>query len=143
MTVKMPIVSSILRSIKDKGLVNYQKYEYVELTKKQANVGKEVRRRHHILLTFLTEILKTEFMTADEDACKMEHTLNSATMYSPDVMEFIQTCPRLGDDWLQYLEEYRAHGGVPEKCQAPCKAYWAEFKKRNYITNTWSPDVPQ
>ena len=75
MDVKMPTVSSMLKSLNNKGLVYYEKYEYVELTKDGAEVGKEMRRRHKILLKFLTKILKIEFIIADEEACKMEHTL--------------------------------------------------------------------
>ena len=33
MDVKMPTVSSMLKTLKNKGLVNYEKYKYVELTK--------------------------------------------------------------------------------------------------------------
>ncbi|MBC2711826.1 MAG: metal-dependent transcriptional regulator [Desulfosarcina sp.] len=129
MDVKMPTVSSMLKTLNGRGLVYYEKYEYVELTKEGAAVGKEMRRRHEVLFKFLTEILKIEFKTADEEACKMEHTLSSATLDSfTDFMEFIQTCPRAGESWLQYFEEYRTHGRRPEKCQARSETFSCEFK---------------
>jgi DtxR family Mn-dependent transcriptional regulator len=119
MDVKMPTVSSMLKNLNNRGLVNYEKYEYVELTKDGADVGKEIRRRHEVLLKFLTEILNIEFKIADEEACKMEHTLSSTTLDSlTDFMEFIQACPRDGESWLEYFIEYRLHGRRPEKCQA-------------------------
>ena len=131
MDVKMPTVSSMLKTLNSKGLVNYEKYEYVELTRKGADVGKEMRRRHGILLKFLTEVLKVEFDTADEEACKMEHALGADTLETlVDFMEFIQTCPRTGENWLDYFEEYRKHGHVPEKCQARSKAFSCGFKDR-------------
>lgn len=111
MDVKMPTVSSMLKSLNSKGLVNYEKYEYVELTKAGAKVGKEMRRRHKLLLRFLTEILNIEFKTADEEACKMEHALGSVTLDSlADFMAFIQTCPQAGENWLHGFEEFRLHG---------------------------------
>ncbi|MCG6908944.1 MAG: metal-dependent transcriptional regulator [Deltaproteobacteria bacterium] len=129
MDVKMPTVSSMLKTLNSKGLVNYEKYEYVELTKKGADIGKEMRRRHGILLKFLMEVLKAEFDTADEEACKMEHALGPDTLESlVDFMEFIQTCPRTGENWLDYFEEYRKHGHVPEKCQARSEAFSCGFK---------------
>jgi DtxR family Mn-dependent transcriptional regulator len=143
MNVKMPTVSSMLKTLNNKGLVNYEKYEYVELTKDGADVGKEMRRRHKILLRFLTEILKIEFKIADEEACKMEHTLSSTTLDSlTDFMEFIQTCPRAGESWLHYFEEYRRHGRSPEKCQSRSEAFSCEFKNQvDSIENTSPPDV--
>ena len=131
MDVKMPSVSSMLKTLNDRGLVNYEKYEYVELTKEGAEVGKEMRRRHEILLKFLTEILKIDFETADEEACKMEHTLSSSTLDSlTDFMAFIQSCPRTGEGWLQYFEEYRAHGRISEKCRARGEIFSCEFKNQ-------------
>lgn len=121
--VKMPTVTSMLRSLNDKGLVNYEKYEYVELTDTGADVGREMRRRHQVLFRFLTDILKIEAKIADDEACKMEHTLSVSTLESlTDFMEFIQTCPRTGDSWLQYFEDFRKVGHRPENCVA-CAEY--------------------
>jgi DtxR family transcriptional regulator, Mn-dependent transcriptional regulator len=131
MDVKMPTVSSMLKTLNTRGLVNYEKYEYVELTKDGADIGKEIRRRHEVLLKFLTEILNIEFKIADEEACKMEHTLSPTTLDSlTDFMEFIQTCPRAGESWLHYFEEYRLYGRSPEKCQARTEAFSCEFKNQ-------------
>ena len=128
MDVKMPTVSSMLKTLNSRGLVNYEKYEYVELTENGSEVGKEIRRRHKILLKFLTEILKIEFVTADEEACKMEHTLSAETLDAlTDFVEFIQTCPRAGMSWLQYFTDYRKHGHDPEKCRKLGKAFSNEF----------------
>lgn len=119
MQVKMPTVSSMLRTLNERGLVNYEKYEYVELTDDGAQVGKEIQRRHSILFKFLTEILNIETRIANEDACKMEHALSADTLDSlTDFIEFIQGCPRAGESWLDFFEEYRIHGRRPKKCQA-------------------------
>jgi DtxR family Mn-dependent transcriptional regulator len=58
--VKMPTVSSMLRALDDRGLVRYRKYEQVEITQSGTTVGREIRRRHDILLKFLTEVLNKE-----------------------------------------------------------------------------------
>ena len=145
MNVKMPTVSGMLKTLNNKGLVYYEKYEYIELTKDGADVGKEMRRRHKILCKFLTEILKIEFKIADKEACKMEHTLSSATLDSfTDFMEFVQTCPRAGKSWLQYFEEYRLYGRSPEKCQERSEKFSCEFKSKvDSIENTSPSDAAQ
>lgn len=127
MDVKMPTVTSMLRSLSERGLVNYEKYEYVELTDTGADVGREMRLRHETLYKFLTGILKVDAKRADGEACKMEHALSAATLESlTDFMQFIQACPRAGDSWLHYFDAFRKAGRIPETCEScsvqfPCE----------------------
>jgi len=131
MNVKMPSVTSMLNTLSDRGLVHYEKYEYVEMTEDGRGVGREMRRRHKILRKFLHGVLKVEIDTADADACKMEHALSSVTLDSlTDFMEFIQTCPRAGEGWLENFEEYREHGRNPEKCVVQGRTFACDFKDR-------------
>ena len=117
MDVKMPTVTSMLRALNERKLVNYEKHEYVRLTEQGAGVGKEMRRRHGVLFSFLTDILKIDGPTADKESCKMEHTLSETTLKSlTDFMEFIQTCPRTGESWLNSFEEFRKVGHDVDKC---------------------------
>lgn len=129
MDVKMPTVTSMLKTLNDRGLVHYEKYEYVELTRDGKSVGREMRRRHLILRKFLTTILKIDPSVADEEACKMEHALSEETLSSlTDFMAFIQSCPRTGESWLEHFETYRAQGHVPEKCRGHDRGFSCEFK---------------
>ena len=129
MNVKMPTVSSMLKTLNDRGMINYEKYEYVEMTRSGANVGKEMRRRHEVLNKFLTEILKIDRVVADEEACRMEHALSPETLDSlTDFMAFIQACPRTGQSWLDYFEEFRREGCLPEKCKARSELFKCEFE---------------
>lgn len=132
MDVKMPTVTSMLRALNDRHLVDYEKHEYVRLTEVGAGVGREMRRRHGVLFRFLTDILKIDGPTADGEACKMEHTLSETTLKSlTDFMEFIQTCPRTGESWLNSFEEFRKVGLDADKCDIcsekfPC---WLDQQK--------------
>lgn len=127
MDVKMPTVSSMLKTLNQRGLVHYERYEYVELTRDGADVGQEMRRRHGVLFKFLTEILKVKPNVADREACKMEHTLSLETLDSlTDFMKFIQSCPRAGESWLENFQEYRLNGRQPEKC----RTYRKEFSPK-------------
>jgi DtxR family transcriptional regulator, Mn-dependent transcriptional regulator len=108
MDVKMPTVTSMLKSLSKRGLVHYRKYEYVELTDNGSQVGSEVHRRHMVLRRFLTDILNIDLNTADKEACKMEHALSAGTVDSmTDFMMFFRGCPPAGGDWLERFEEYR------------------------------------
>ena len=127
MDVKMPPVTSMLKTLNERGLVHYEKYEYVELTKDGAKVGNEMRRRHEILLKFLTNILNIEEDSANEDACKMEHAFSSGTLDSlTDFMEFIQKCPQTGENWLKYFQDFRTRGHVLGDCREARTAFLCE-----------------
>ena len=129
--VKMPTVTSMLKTLSSRGLIHYAKYEYVELTKTGGNIGREMQKKHETIRAFLTDILKVEFETADEEACKMEHALSDGTLSTlTDFMEFIQKCPRTGENWLQRFEEYKQGGCVREKCSERTEEFISEFHQR-------------
>ena len=127
--VKMPTVTNMLKTLSKRGLIDYEKYEYLELTDKGSDVGREIHRRHHVLRNFLTDILKIDFEKADEEACKMEHAVSPSTLDSLiDFMEFIQICPRAGSNFLDYFHEYRMHGQERDKCIERMKEFADGFK---------------
>jgi len=126
--VKMPTVTSMLKTLSEKGLIDYKKYEYLELTGKGSSVGSDIDQRHQILKRFLTDILKIDFDQANEDACKMEHAVSSATLERVvDFMKFIEDCPRGGANWLDYFDEYRAHGQPKDRCLEEMKKFAHEY----------------
>ena len=114
--VKMPTVTNMLKTLSDKGLIDYEKYEYLELTGKGSDVGSDIDQRHQILRRFLTDILKIDLDLADEDACKMEHAVSPTTLERfVDFMKFIEDCPRGGAGWLDYFDQYRKHAEPTDK----------------------------
>ncbi len=129
--VKMPTVTNMLKTLSERGFIDYEKYEYIELTRRGHRVGKEINRRHYVLRGFLTSILKINPMKADEEACKMEHGVSSSTLNRfVELMEFIQCCPRAGSTWLENFDEYRLQGRDPEKCTDRMKEFSNGFKGR-------------
>ena len=140
LNVKMPTVTSMLKTLNERDLVNYEKYEYVELTKSGNSVGREMRRRHGVLLEFLVDILKVDHQTADDEACKMEHALSADTLDRLiDFMDFIRSCPRAGENWLDHFQAFRRHGRDPEKCEAHKEQFACEYKKRVGVKKADSP----
>ena len=115
----MPTVTSMLKTLSERGLVDYEKYEYIELTDRGSSLGKEVRRKHEAVQKFLIEILKVDAVTANAEACKMEHALSLSTLESLiDFMEFIQQGTFVQDDgdWLTLFGNYRS-----QKHKAPAR----------------------
>lgn len=128
--VKMPSVSSMLGTLNKRGLVRYEKHEYVELTPEGTAVGREMRRRHQALFSFLTGILNIDPGTADDEACRMEHALSAGTLKSlTDFMEFIEVCPRAGEEWIRRFKEFRAHGKNPERCRENAEQFSCDYQR--------------
>ena len=79
MKIKMPSVTEALRKLKKAGMVSYERYSTVTLTKKGKAMAKDVFQRHKVLYKFLHGILGVEKGIAEEDACRMEHVINPKT----------------------------------------------------------------
>ncbi len=80
MSVKKPSVTSALNSLAEKGLVEYEKYKPVTLTKEGEAHAKNVRRKHELLSSFFTKVLGVDAKEADIAACRMEHALDDSIM---------------------------------------------------------------
>ncbi len=87
--VKMPSVTEALKTLARDGLIRHEKYGYVQLTQKGENIAEEIYSRHQTLFKFLNEILGVDPRTADEDACRMEHTISSTALKK--LIEFIKS----------------------------------------------------
>ena len=75
--VKRSSVTAALRSLADKGLINYQARSFVTLTEPGLKAAKCVDKRHHILHDVFTDILMLPEDDADTAACAMEHGMNA------------------------------------------------------------------
>ncbi len=92
--VALPSVNSALKNLSRLHLVKHDKYEFVELTLKGNQAGKRIYDRHLILRRFLKEVLRVGKKTAEEDACKIEHSLSPESLERlTKFMDFISTCP--------------------------------------------------
>jgi DtxR family Mn-dependent transcriptional regulator len=75
--VKRSSVTIALRSLADKGLINYQVRSYVTLTESGLKIAQCVDKRHHILLDLFTGVLGLTDHVANTAACRMEHGMTS------------------------------------------------------------------
>ncbi|MDX2360258.1 MAG: metal-dependent transcriptional regulator [Crocinitomicaceae bacterium] len=73
LTVKPATVSDMVRKLKDKSLVNYEKYGKISLTKKGSLAGMMVIRRHRLWETFLHNKLDFTWDEVHELAEDLEH----------------------------------------------------------------------
>jgi len=120
--VKKPSVTYALKKLSEEGFVRHQRYGDVELTPEGATIAEDVCRRHQTILGFLVDLLSVDPEVAEEDACRMEHSLSHATLERLEkFLEFVLTCPRGEPEWLKGFNYYFEHGERDEECLARCK----------------------
>ncbi|MDL2229215.1 metal-dependent transcriptional regulator [Treponema sp. OttesenSCG-928-L16] len=78
--VSKPSVLTALKVLEEQGLLEHERYRGVSLTEKGRIRAAEIRERHDFLTAFLRDVVGVSPVTAEEDACKMEHILSEETI---------------------------------------------------------------
>jgi len=73
LNVAKPSVTEALKKLKKKGLVNYEPYDSVTLTKKGRSAAEKVVEKHSIIKSFFVNVLDIAPDIAQSAACKAEH----------------------------------------------------------------------
>jgi DtxR family Mn-dependent transcriptional regulator len=71
--VTPPTVSSTLKKLEERGLIDREEYKGVRLTDEGELVALEILRHHRLLESFLTETLDYEWTDVHEEADRLEH----------------------------------------------------------------------
>ncbi len=110
-------VTGALQALARKGLVDYQPYEVITLTRHGEAVAIEVVRRHEILQGFLEKVLSIDAAEADKAACRLEHAVSTPILERlTEFLEFVEACPRGGAEWIASLG-FRCKLDDPEACR--------------------------
>ena len=119
MGVQRGSVTGALKNLEEKGLINYKPYSFITLTKKGEKIAREVKRCHTVLTDFLFRVLQLDAQTANDAACRMEHTMDKKSIDRlVQFIEFIDTCPKTGADWVESFLNYQKTKTIdPQKCK--------------------------
>lgn len=122
LNVSGPSVTGALRSLSEKGLINYAPYDVITLTPEGHTLAEDVVRRHEALRDFFTKVLLIDEEAAEEASCKMEHAVSQNILERLiQFAEFVEICPRGGAEWIEgfgYRCEHGADAHDCEKCVA-------------------------
>lgn len=108
MSVSPASVTEMLKVLANEGLVEYERYRGVRLTDEGLAYARQIRKKHHVLESFLINVLNVDRMTAHNEACRLEHALSEESA--------IKMCQMMGTQ-------------VDSDCQScsiPCKAASSE-----------------
>ncbi|HDH86736.1 MAG TPA: metal-dependent transcriptional regulator [Desulfobacteraceae bacterium] len=103
--VRPPSVTEMLKKLDNLGLVKYERYGGVTLTKEGERIAKMVKTRHDTIKEFLSILLISE-KTAEKDACKLEHDLSPETIEQlTKFVRFVKNAP-IYPKWLEHFKEF-------------------------------------
>lgn len=104
-------VTGGLKTLSEKGYINYQPYSFITLTPKGKKLAQEITRRHQVIKDFLSKVLQINAPIAEQTACRMEHTMDEQIIERlVCFIEYIFTCPRAGEQWIESFANYCAQG---------------------------------
>ncbi|MBS3731390.1 MAG: metal-dependent transcriptional regulator [Desulfobacterales bacterium] len=110
-------VTGALKSLAEKGLINYEPYSFITLTKKGAAVAGEIDRRHRVIKNFLVHVLQIGHETAEHNACRMEHAMDRTVVDRlVAFIEYIDDCPRTDAQWLDGFACHRQGTKAAANC---------------------------
>jgi len=121
LSVAKSSVTFALRGLAKHGLVDYEPYQLVSLTKEGQAAAERVRRRHTGLSCFLQEVLDVDEIIAETNACRIEHAVTDGLVrrlscFGEFMSDSSVPARRLPEAFREYCEEQRRTG----KCDG-CK----------------------
>jgi DtxR family Mn-dependent transcriptional regulator len=97
--VGMPSVSSALKALSRRGLVNYDPYQFITLTARGRQQAVAISIRHETLRRFFVEVLGMSDDSAQANACRIEHAADSELLARLGrLADMLGDCPLIGDD---------------------------------------------
>ena len=104
-----PSVTEMFQKLGEIGYINYEKYSGVTLTSKGKKIAIKTRKKHETLKNFLL-IFGVSKKIANEDACRIEHVVNSETINRlTKFVDFVQHFKE-GPKWLDNFKYYYETG---------------------------------
>jgi len=120
--VRAASVTSALRLLSEKGLINYAPYDIITLTKDGEKAALGVVQKHRALYTFLKDVLGVDEQQAEDGACKLEHAISPEVLKRlTSFIDFMHECPRVGSQWVEEFNSFCLHGAAGKNCKACIK----------------------
>ena len=110
LNVQMSSVTSALKNLRERSLINYEKNSFISLTDKGKKIASTVRQKHDIINDFLQSVLRLSKAESDSTACEIEHTISIDTALrlknlSEFVNKHLSESGMTDDVWEKILSE--------------------------------------
>jgi len=130
-------VTGALRSLAEKGYVNYAPYDIITLTDNGKILAEDVVRRHETLKDFFIKILLLEEDEAEQASCKVEHAISNKILDRIiNFVEFVEICPRGGQEWIKGFRRHCEKGDTSIRCARSISLCLEDLEKRKDLIRT-------
>ena len=127
-------VTGALKTLSDKGMVNYAPYDIITLTPSGRKAAMDIIRRHDLLKDFFVKILGVDKDTAEKTAHTMEHDIDPLVIDRlAKFTEFVEVCPRGGIDWVSGINFKCDNSVTPEICSECILDVFHNFKEKQEL----------
>ena len=110
-------VSEALKTLNDKGYIEYNPYGEIKLTLFGAQTADLQIKRHKIICNFLKYVLAIKEDETDEIADKFEYTIPEIAIDRfVRFLNFMQICSCENPKWIQNMQEYAKTQEISKKC---------------------------
>jgi len=132
MGVGKSTVTAALKRLSGKGLLNYQPYEPVTLSRAGQQAANQIFLRRHIMSDFLEKVLSIEKGHAESTAAKMEHAADKKVLARfICFLAFISTTRTKGKAWREEFQKFIKKGTGSRTCRQCINEYLQEIEKTN------------
>ena len=107
-------VTCAVQALAERGLVNYEPYQYVTLSEEGEAMGKALLRRHRVLKRFLMRVIGVPEAEAETIACKMEHVIKGDVLDRfVRFLHFVEQRSGVDGSWAEAFREFCRHAENP------------------------------
>lgn len=104
--VRMPSVTGALKNLKSKGLIEYEKNSYINLTKRGLVIATKVFEKHQLLVSFFKNVLLLDDERATNIGCGIEHIIDIECVKKlKNVQDFLETNTKDKDSWEKIIDK--------------------------------------
>ena len=129
MEVGKSAVTAALKSLSKKGLVNYQSYEPVTLSREGQQRAEQILLRRRIIKDFLKKVLDVKKNRAESTAGKMEHTIDKEVLDRfVCFLAFISTFRSKGKTWREEFVQFIKKGAGSLSCRQCIDEYLKDLE---------------
>ena len=83
-------VTRASKNLREGGYIEQERYGLISITPKGAEYGRLIHNRHRALKSFLEDLLEVDPVTANEEACMIEHCISQET--TERWISWMETC---------------------------------------------------
>jgi len=126
MGVKNPSVTSALKALEKRSLINYEPYGIISLTRSGLEVALKITEKHRLLKNFFRNVLGIDSAAADDTACRMEHVIpREVYVRFVQFVKYLYISQGSNDGWIANFNAFAAHDQSDISCPDCLEDYFS------------------